>query len=343
VVLDGNGATVSRILRFKRGENRIISSTRMGDEAYFGLGLDTNSNMCLVVKVNLLFFAEVDAIAIQGCGADLISASISNTGAIAYFGTSASPANVYAVKLYETIGCVENCNGHGQCVQNACQCQGGWSGIACSAPPTCPHNCSRGGNCVLGVCHCNVGRSGIDCSIRDCRSSCVHGTCSGSNHTQWPCVCDATWNGERCDEQIVPCADDCSHHGTCVEGGCICEIGFTGDNCADVSCTESSQCSDEETCDTGICKASQSEPMNISPILIGVAVAAAAILGVVAGIYVWKSWASKATMPDISADNISSNLMPKKLFGSGDLEEGPSRVGVGVGNGYARIPRRLVK
>jgi len=68
-------------------------------------------------------------------------------------------------------GCVNQCSGRGDCVENKCQCQNQWSGADCSVPPpkkqeeTCKVTCDlRYGTCVGGTtCVCDDEHTGEGC------------------------------------------------------------------------------------------------------------------------------------------------------------------------------------
>jgi tenascin len=65
--------------------------------------------------------------------------------------------------------CPNNCSAHGACMDGACYCARGFSGVACaeleppSAAPACPLDCRGHGKCVQGVCMCDDGFAGATC------------------------------------------------------------------------------------------------------------------------------------------------------------------------------------
>lgn len=62
-------------------------------------------------------------------------------------------------------GCpTPDCDGHGQCVNDQCFCDKGWSGPNCDEQ-SCPHDCCGHGTCdgASGTCTCNDGYAGPDC------------------------------------------------------------------------------------------------------------------------------------------------------------------------------------
>jgi hypothetical protein len=99
---------------------------------------------------------------------------------------------------------------------------------------------------------------------------------------------------------------------------------------AAVSCSFDADCPSGQTCDTesGLCKVDNDETQ-ISPALVGIAVAAAIIVGLMGLVKVAKSWGGGSNAP-------YGAVMVSDLGG-------PSRVTPGSGGGYVRIPRRLVK
>jgi len=60
--------------------------------------------------------------------------------------------------------CLNDCFGRGQCVEETCVCQEGWTGTDCSSE-YCPSDCSGHGHCESGYCMCDPMYGGPDCSI----------------------------------------------------------------------------------------------------------------------------------------------------------------------------------
>ncbi|KAM6968103.1 N-acetylglucosamine-1-phosphodiester alpha-N-acetylglucosaminidase [Aplochiton taeniatus] len=136
---------------------------------------------------------------------------------------------------------VEDCSGHGVCVEGQCQCQEGWSGAGCDT---------------------------LTCQAPTCGA---HGVC-----TQYGCACDAGWTGRNCSQGCAPgyYGDGCHQTCTCVNGGscnpvhgrCTCPAGFYGDSCEQEcplgsygqDCLQECQCQDMCPCDraTGSCSTS---------------------------------------------------------------------------------------
>ena len=60
--------------------------------------------------------------------------------------------------------CVDDCSGHGVCLNGTCSCERGYGGRTCAAP-ACPYPCLNGGACGGGGgCRCARGWGGSDCS-----------------------------------------------------------------------------------------------------------------------------------------------------------------------------------
>jgi hypothetical protein len=90
-----------------------------------------------------------------------------------------SPPDCTSVALYQKLlKCPKDCSGRGLCLNGACVCQGGSSGIDCSTqscPPgqsgpnceylACPRDCMGYGMCFNGQCTCDNDHGGPDCSI----------------------------------------------------------------------------------------------------------------------------------------------------------------------------------
>eukprot|EP00301_Raphidiophrys_heterophryoidea_P017929 c2927_g1_i1.p1 GENE.c2927_g1_i1~~c2927_g1_i1.p1 ORF type:complete len:1281 (+),score=293.26 c2927_g1_i1:56-3898(+) len=353
--------------RFRAGEDKISCVTHKDDFAYFGLAVDGTGNTCYAIKVSLVDFSEVDTVDIKNCSANLISATMSADGDYAYFGNGASPAHIYAVRLFYRPSCPGNCSRHGVCVEGICKCNAGWAGDACmSVLPTCPRNCSRSGECVDGVCKCDLGHFGADCSNTEvCTDKCVHGHCTGANET-WPCSCDSfVWAGRYCSEAVNYCPNQCSGHGLCDNGICNCDSNHEGFDCsgekypaqAARGCRLNSDCGTHGLCQvdtngTGSCAcdegwtgadcdvtqefhdsvAIKQPSAGISPAVIGVLVAVAIVVGMIAGVSIWKSWMGSQ---HVGGAGSSSNPSVAGLAG------GPSKVM--TSEGYTRLPRRLVK
>jgi len=159
--------------------------------------------------------------------------------------------------------CPHNCSGAGLCLSDpptnqasfpvrapadkvgaepSCHCMSGHSGDACELrEPRCPNYCSGHGTCVHQVsdwsgqtstaqCNCAPGYAGTDCSA-SCPLLCSgHGTCAMTNGTA-ACTCATGYAGAGCNTTVV-CQNDCSSHGTCIEGVCSCDTGFSGSDCS---------------------------------------------------------------------------------------------------------------
>ncbi|EGT52268.1 hypothetical protein CAEBREN_21863 [Caenorhabditis brenneri] len=162
------------------------------------------------------------------------------------------------------------CSGHGQLVDDICECETGWSTVDCSQRDC---QCVNGDCLEGGVCQCWKGWRGTNCTEKKCAIGCEdHGKCSSDG----TCKCSAGWNGDNC--YIDGCPNQCSGKGECVmdrrssEWSCRCQAGSTGIDCSipvemhcddgldndsdglidcdDPECCSSSSCSSESVCST---------------------------------------------------------------------------------------------
>jgi len=145
-----------------------------------------------------------------------------------------SEENFLAIGVKVTyFGVAAICDSNGEC-----DCAPNYAPPTCETKAPCPNDCTSHGDCVDGqlgrVCSCIDGFTGRDCSTPTCNSSCsYHGSCLLQSGAVPECQCDPGWQGENCAES-VPCLNDCSGFGTCVEGRCACSPGRTGDDCGSV-------------------------------------------------------------------------------------------------------------
>ncbi|XP_074858921.1 tenascin-N [Carettochelys insculpta] len=124
---------------------------------------------------------------------------------------------------------VSNCSGHGTFLQEicGCDCEEGWEGSDCSHP-SCLNNCNGHGRCIDGKCICSKPYIGEDCSQRLCPANCSgNGICSNG-----VCQCYEEFIGDDCSEKRCP--NDCSSNGFCDSGECYCHDGFFGLDCSQV-------------------------------------------------------------------------------------------------------------
>eukprot|EP00939_MAST-03C_sp_MAST-3C-sp1_P003263 g3263.t1 len=146
---------------------------------------------------------------------------------------------------------VTYCTNHGKCTERegACECEFGWTGVACGVRSyPCPNDCSGHGMCdaPTGKCRCDALWIDVDCGTSSlaCPKSCSgHGVCEGSSGK---CQCDPGWGGLGCDECDLPCPLDCSPpQGTCdpCTGSCTCVPPYSPPSCCDVRCPD--DCTDE--------------------------------------------------------------------------------------------------
>lgn len=152
---------------------------------------------------------------------------------------------VWFLNLYS---CLNNCTGHGECIDSNCRCDIGYYGEYCqhlSCPGSlciydnefftvseCLH-CSNNGACLNGTCSCNPGYQGDDCSIIDCLDGCeLNGNCI-QIYPISQCDCIGKRGGDSCD--VVFCLNSCNEpNGDCnyTVGDCVCKQGFYGLDCS---------------------------------------------------------------------------------------------------------------
>jgi tenascin len=122
------------------------------------------------------------------------------------------------------------CNGKGTCQLDAgveaCQCERGWGGKACSvtgcADPTC------GGH---GACEDPAVDPAVPGNMAACR-------------------CEGGWEGDNCETPAGACDPPCvAEQGTCDRGTCVCAQGFAGPTCGDLACGDGARCSGHGSCD----------------------------------------------------------------------------------------------
>ena len=93
----------------------------------------------------------------------------------------------------------------------------------------CELVCGQGGNCTNNTCVCNDGWTGDHCDTPQCAVGChpEGGYCNIPND----CICHENWNGTNCSQSL--CAPNCSSVGSNCSNSeeCICLPGYTGDNC----------------------------------------------------------------------------------------------------------------
>jgi len=176
------------------------------------------------------------------------------------------------------------CSGHGICnsISSKCDCFTGFKGESCDEideDKTCQFYCSGHGRCITSSltspphCECDDAWKGEGCEISECDVDYMNQPCSSqgvclssfnnyTNRNEYNCVCDNSFRGRICEIQVIPCAQNCSIHGKCLDGECSCDNGWSGSTCTvELSPAESKQveccplkCSDNGQCDMVACK-----------------------------------------------------------------------------------------
>lgn len=145
--------------------------------------------------------------------------------------------------------CPDQCNFHGNCVNDVCVCQPEYTGVACQTDK-CPAQCTvPQGTCNLetAMCQCEDGFYGADCSLVECVDDASDDASCGESNTcsfnlTYPeqprqCVCSEGFTGIGCDTLDCPGEIDCSGYGSCSKNSdatavvCNCDEGFTGTDC----------------------------------------------------------------------------------------------------------------
>lgn len=118
--------------------------------------------------------------------------------------------------------CGNQCSGRGECVSDACVCEGGYSGSYCNVSPTCGDSmCNATENCRTCEADCGV-----------CEDPCGNGTCQpGLGETCSSCEADcgacSCGDGVCTDsEDCTTCAQDCGECPAC--GDTVCDIFTQG-------------------------------------------------------------------------------------------------------------------
>eukprot|EP01133_Synstelium_polycarpum_P012844 gene12844-15079_t len=130
---------------------------------------------------------------------EIISAYIDNTS------TLTTVTTTYVVSLSYTSTCTDNCNGHGQCIDNVCHCFEDYTIESFCAIRNCLalNSCSGNGACSNGTCDCSpLWMTSPDCSLRSCQSNCSgHGNCSMAPN--FTCTCNDGFDCSYC-QHITP-------------------------------------------------------------------------------------------------------------------------------------------
>ena len=150
---------------------------------------------------------------------------------------------------------LNNCSrGAGVCVQpNVCACSPGFTGHDCSQlAATCPpelNNCNEHGACIDSACRCFTGYSGLKCQVIACDDH-VH-NCSGNGACSEPnvCECSAAYEGLFCEKPTCASLNRCSYNGVCNPNQtCSCNPGYSGANCSLFDCDQLNGCSKAGVC-----------------------------------------------------------------------------------------------
>ncbi|KAI7806992.1 N-acetylglucosamine-1-phosphodiester alpha-N-acetylglucosaminidase [Triplophysa rosa] len=151
--------------------------------------------------------------------------------------------------VHERLCQLEDCSGHGRCIDGQCECQQGWSGPGCANLTCQSPECGDHGICTENGCVCDSGWRGLNCSQ----------------------VCESGFYGDGCNQSCK-----CANGGSCdpVHGQCTCRSGFHGDSCKQeclfgfygLNCEQPCQCENMCPCDsvTGSCNTTYEGERNIS-------------------------------------------------------------------------------
>ncbi|XP_022098801.1 stabilin-2-like isoform X2 [Acanthaster planci] len=165
------------------------------------------------------------------------------------------------------IGCSHQCQVSE--IRTEC-CSGYWGPMCMECPGGAGNPCNQRGRCQGSEegqqCQCNPAFTGVSCELcaRDdvygpnCDGvcDCVYGVCdSGARGTGF-CLCDAGYQGPRCDQPKISCGEPACHaFAICsppVTDGqppqCVCSPGYSGDG--RTSCVENDPCQNPNACST---------------------------------------------------------------------------------------------
>ena len=142
--------------------------------------------------------------------------------------------------------CEYDCGAHGYCHNGTCQCAPGWWGPDCSHPWWCAA-CTV---LVLPVPHPALTSAPCRlCLSRRSPNDCSkHGSCVDGQ-----CKCGGDYLPPDCSTRRCP--NDCHYNGYCRNGTCACKIGFSGIDCADGGCPNG--CTGHGACVGGKCLCAQ--------------------------------------------------------------------------------------
>ena len=162
--------------------------------------------------------------------------------------------------------CVDDCSGHGVCLNGTCSCERGYGGRTCAAP-ACPYPCLNGGACAGGGgCRCARGWGGSDCSAplgsqAAARPAAVASPSVSRPPPASPATSPALSPSPALDPVVAPpsvedgrrCPGDCSGHGRCSPhtGRCACHLGWGGPSCQASLCPGA--CTGRGACADGVC------------------------------------------------------------------------------------------
>ncbi|XP_038067563.1 stabilin-2-like [Patiria miniata] len=165
----------------------------------------------------------------------------------------------------DIVGCSQRCRWTE--IRTAC-CSGHWGPMCMECPGGAGNPCNHRGRCQgdseAEQCQCNPAFTGVSCELCagddvygpncDGVCDCVYGVCDAGARGTGFCLCEAGYQGPRCDQSKISCGEPACHpFAICsppVTDGeppqCVCSPGYSGDG--RTSCVENDPCQDPQAC-----------------------------------------------------------------------------------------------